>query len=1155
MKHAFLVVALVGGLLSAFSFAQRDTGEIAGTVTDPSGAVVQNAQVVLKNSGTGLERTTATSDSGFYVISALPPGNYDLTVSTPGFARYKQPLVVTIGSRLTADVRLVVSSTSQAVTVEAAGGAVEVNTQDAQISSVVNPTEMVDLPSLTRNPYDFVNLTGALGSDPNGSTGGRGVGFSMNGQRSASTDITLDGAENVDTFSASVGQNIPLDSVQEYRVLTSGFNANYGRASGGMVNLETKSGTNNFHGSLYEYNRTSTFASNTFAEDVNNAAYRAGVAGLTFQPHDFFVRNQFGYSVGGPIKKNKLFFFSNTEWTRIRSSGSITDVVPTPAFLASSAPATQAFFTSFGALRSGAVLGAPVIPGGWTGNGSCGPTCAPLQQVTYVGPTNAGAGNPQNTYSSMNRIDFNISNTTTLSGRYAVEKDNLFPGVISTSAYSGYDTGETDLNQNILITLTHSFTSNFLSSTKFSYNRLNDLQPLSSVGAHPTLYLNQANVASIDSTTGYPITFPGYLPESPGSGIPFGGPQNQYQIYEDLTWTHGRHSVQFGGGFIQIRDNRTFGAYENAVEVVAKNGTDEATALATLQQGTMYQFLGAVNPEGKYPCVRDYSTGNLIQTANCQVTLPVGPPKFERANRYNDANFYLQDTWKVTPRLTFTPGLRWEYYGVQHSNGALDSNFYMPSGALTPENVVNGSVQLASQSRTGGLWEKHPHDFAPRLGLAWDPKGDGKMSVRAGYGIAFERNFGNVTYNVIQNPPNYAVLDIIQPGTPITTEPAGPLAGTGTAYLPPVSLRAPIQTMPTSFSQFYNASVERQMMQGALLSLEYSGSRGDHLYSIYNMNMDGYGEAILGLPPTAYNEPVGQPLNPQYGAINQRGANGDSYYNALNLRFEVSRFASRGMQLEANYTYAHSIDDLSSTFSESYNNFNLGYLNPWDPGEDRGNSDFDIRHRFVLGGVYAPKLLEFRGHSHLFQTLLGGWEFAPIFTVRSGSPFTLYDCTNGFFACPNVVPAAGLSRTGHAVPNAEFANGVDSYNYLYIPPAAANPYTDPILGRSDLPTCSSKGCTIPIGMQRNSWYSPAYWMWDQGIYKNFKVGERYNFQLRGEFYNITNHKNMYVVPGNADIAELPGGYVLGIKGSPGGNGGPGPLDERRNLQLALRFQF
>jgi len=1136
-------------LFSVFAVGQIDTGQIAGTITDPSGAVITNAKITLHNRNTGLERTATTSGSGAYVVTSLPPGPYELTVSAPGFAQYKQPVDISVGGRLTTDAKLALSTTSQTVVVEAAVGAVELNTQDAQISSVITPQQVMTLPSLTRDPYDYVALSGNVGSDPN--TVARGAGVNLNGQRSASTDITIDGAENVDTFSATVGQNIPLDSVLEFRVVTSGFNANYGRATAGMVNLETKSGTNSFHGSLYEYNRTSNFASNTYYEDATDAYNRAN--GLAPVPHDQFVRNQFGYSIGGPVMKNKLFFFSNTEWTRVRSNGLQSNIIATPAFLASAAPNTQAFFSQFGTLRSGAILGQPIIPSGWTGNAACGPTCAPLQEVGYKVPADDGAGSPQNTYSSMNRVDFNLSSTTTLSGRYAVQKNNYFPGTVSYSPYSGYDTGETDFNQNILITLTHSFTQNFLSATKLSYNRLNDLQPLSATGAHPTLYLNQANVASVDSTTGLSIALPGYLPFTPGSGIPFGGPQNQYQIYEDLTWIHGKHNVQFGGGFIQIRDNRAFGAYENAVEVASANGTDEATALADVQAGNAFQFLGAVYPQGKFPCVRDFSTGALVQTPACTVNLPVGPPSFVRENYFNDGNFYVQDTWKILPRLTITAGLRWEYYGVQHnSDPNLESNFFLGTGSNLAEQYATGSVKLTPNSPVGGLYAKKTHNFAPRLGLAWDVTGTGKTVVRTGYGIAYERDFGNVTYNVIQNPPNYAVIAIVGT-TPITTSNAGPLAGTGTKALPPVSLRAPVQTIPVAYASFWNASMDHQVLQNTLLSVQYSGSRGIHQYSIYNMNLNGYGEAVLHLPATAYNEPVGQTLNPQYGAINVRGANGDSYYNALNVRFQVNRFASQGLQLQTNYTWSHTIDDLSSTFSESYNNFNLGYLNPWNPGESRGNADFDIRHRFVVGGVYAPKYLEFSNRSKMFQTLLGGWEFAPIFTVRTGTPFTIYDCTNAFFLCPDVVPAAGLNRTGTAVPN----GGIDSYNYIAIPKAAANPYVDPILGRSDLPTCTGvgTGCTLPIGYQRNSFYSPGFWNLDMGIYKDFKFRERYMFQLRGEFYNITNHKNMYIVPGNADIAELPGGSVLAIKGSPGANAGPGPLDERRNVQLALRFQF
>jgi hypothetical protein len=856
-------------------------------------------------------------------------------------------------------------------------------------------------------------------------------------------------------------------------------------------------------------------------------------------PQDHFTRNQFGYSIGGPVIKDKLFFFSNTEWTRIRSSGLQQAVVVTPSFLASSSAATQNFFNSFGKLKSNAILGQLITPNGWTGP-------APLQQVSYAVPSDAGAGNPENGYQTFNRLDWVVSDKTSISGHYALFSDNIFPGTNANSPYAGYDTGSTDYNQNVLINVNHIFGPTFVSSTKLAFNRLNNLQPLGTAPVGPTLYLNQANVASRDAS-GLPIALPGYLPFSPGNSIPFGGPQNLYQVSEDLTWTRGSHNLQFGGSFIQTRDNRVFGAYENAVEQIAKSGTPEADALLALQAGNVYQFQGAIYPQGKFPCVGG------VATPQCTVTLPVSAPSFVRNNAYNDGNWYLQDTWKATQRLTVSLGLRWEYYGVQHnSNPNLESNFFLGSGSNFFQQVQNGSVLTTPNSPVGGLYKQHFKNYAPRVGVAWDPFGDGKTSVRAGYGMGYERNFNNVLYNVIQNPPNYAVISVISgkdvPAFSVTTSNAGPLAGTGSKALPPVSLRALDQNMPTAYSSFYNASVERQVIGDTLVSIEYSGSRGIHQYSIANYNGLGYGTAYLG------NSTFSR-FNPQYSNINSRAANGDSYYNAMNVRLESNRFQKDGLQLTANYTWAHAIDNLSSTFSQSGNNFNLGYLNPFNPGLDRGNADYDVRHRIVIAGVWEPKWLRFSNSSPWVKTYLGGWQFAPIFTARTGTPFTIYDCTNALTACPRIVNAPGLKFSGTPVAN----GGVDSYDYITLPAASANPYvnTNPILSNalsfspSDLPTCTASGCTQNAGLGRNSWRSPGNYTFDLGVHKNFKFGERYTVQLRGEFYNILNHHNFYVVPGNADIAEV--SAIQAIKGSPGGS--PSATDERRNIQLALRLDF
>ncbi|MBW4027634.1 TonB-dependent receptor [Acidipila rosea] len=1132
------VIAL-GGVVTMTpqtALAQAEAGTVSGTVLDQSGAAVPGANITLTKTDTGLVRQSVSSGSGAFQFPSLVPGPYELKVTSTGFNTYDQKLVVTVGAHVNVETKLSVSNQQTTVQVSELDTASGVNTTDQQISETITPREMQSLPSLTRNPYDFVTLSGNISADPNGSTGPNGVGVAIDGMRSASTGILLDGVENVDTFGASVGQNIPLDSVQEFSIVTNGFMAEYGRASGGIVNVVTKSGTNDFHGSLYEYNRISALAANTYNESATNVYNLAN--GLPRLPHDRFTRNQFGYSVGGPIKHDKLFFFSNTEWTRIASAGLQQAVVPTAAFIASSAPATQSFFNQYGKLAPNAVVGQPVNVKGFDG-----PT--PLQEVNFSVPSNAGAGDPQGTYSILNRIDYNISDRTLLYGRYGLFNQDAPAGTNAFSPYAGYNTGYNNYDQNLLISLTHTFGPSLVSESRLAYNRLNNSQPLGTAPVGPTLYLNQANTASVDGGTGRNIAMPGYLPYSPGNALPFGGPQNVYQFSQDLSWTVKQHSFRFGGEFIQIRDNRVFGAYENSVEQVAKSGTAEGTSLAALQAGMIYSFSGAINPQGKFPCPTN-EQGVTQVSPGCSVTLPVSAPSFTRENTFNDGAAYAQDSWKATPTLTINLGLRWEYYGVQHnSNPNIESNFFLGTGSNLFDQIRNGQVLLTPQSPTHGLYAQQFHNFGPRLGFAWDVKGDGKWSVRGGYGIAYERDFGNVTYNVIQNPPDYAVISLVAgvdvPTLPVYSDNAGPLAGSGTKALPKVSLRAPQQNIPTAYAHMYNLSVEHEVAQSTTVGIEYTGSRGIHQYSIANYNILGGGN-VYEHDTNPYNR-----LNYQYSGINVREANGDSYYNALNIRLNSTRFASEGIQAIANYTLAHSMDNLSSTFSQSGNNFNLGYLNPFNPGLDHGNSDFDIRHRITIGGTWEPKWLNFHGRSEVLQSLAGGWQFAPIFHAQTGTPFTIYDCTNGLNACPRIVDAPGLKFHGTAV----HQGGINQFTYINIPQASANPYVDPILGASDLADCTGGGCVQNPGLGRNSWWSPANYNLDLGLYKNFKIHERYTAQFRGEFYNALNHHNLYIVPGNADYAEV--SAIQAVKGAPGGS--PGPSDERRQVQLALRLEF
>src|SRR5581483_5486803 len=380
-------------LMSVYTFGQRETGTITGTVTDPSGAVVAGANVTAKSVATGAVRTVTSNNSGDYTISGLMPGQYDVTIEAPNFGKFTERASVTVGSTVEVSPKLKVAATGTSVEVSAAAEAVEVNTINQQLSEAVTAKEVAELPTLTRNPYDLAQTAGNVSNtDPSL----RGAGVSINGQRAASTDILLDGSENVDLFTAAVGQNVPLDSVQEFSIVTSDFTAEYGRAGGGIINVATKSGTNSFHGTAYEFNRVSALAANTYE---NTSARAFAQAQGTCDPNlpetdpnscraigkkGVFTRNQFGYSIGGPVIKNKLFFFQSTEWTRIRSSETLTRLVPSQALIAASDPATQGFFAGVpSALRPGATLGPGIdaLTMAQTFWSNCDPT-----DPSYAGP-------------------------------------------------------------------------------------------------------------------------------------------------------------------------------------------------------------------------------------------------------------------------------------------------------------------------------------------------------------------------------------------------------------------------------------------------------------------------------------------------------------------------------------------------------------------------------------------------------------------------------------------------------------------------------------------------------------------------------------------------------------------------------------------------
>jgi hypothetical protein len=1137
-KRLFVFVSVATlvavALLVPSALAQTETGQISGTVTDASGSAIAGANVQVKSPNTGFIRETDTTSNGYYSFH-VKPDVYDVTVQANGFQKLVQRVTVEVSSIREVSVQLTVGSKSETIEVTGTTETVAVNTESQTLSETITSREIEMLPtSPTRNPYALVGISGNVAEDM---TSGRGAGFAINGQRSASTDILLDGAENVDTFTATVGQTVPLDSVQEFSVLTNNFTAEYGRASGGVVNLVTKSGSNSFHGSAYEYNRVSALSANTLQNDSTDI------------PKGVFTRNDFGFSVGGPAIKNKLFFFNNTEWIRVRSSSPFNATIIDPVSVASLAPASQAFFGAYGALASGV----QTLASGPCASVANSPIC---DAVVFNVPSDAGGGSPQNTTEEVARVDWNISDRTTFFARYASFKELDFPGTVNASPYAGYNTGQTNYDQNYSFNLSHVFTPRLVNTAKATFNRLNGpVQPLSTAPVGPTLYTSNSLPSVTVGGISNPLIFPGYSEFTPGNAIPFGGPQNLYQFYDDVSWTLGKHQIKVGGQFVQLRDNRVFGAFQNPVELL---GTNLSSGITNLVNGEIFQFQGAVFPQGKFPCPKD-ANGVVQVSPDCTLTLPVGPPAFNRNYHYNDGAVYGQDSFKVTHHLTLNAGLRWEYYGVQHNaNPSLDSNFVFGSGSTVFDQIRNGSVQLAKDG--GVFWKPQYHNFGPRVGFAWDVFGNGKTSLRGGYAISYERNFGNVTFNTIQNPPNYAVISLQSfadvPGAlPVFTDTAGPLAGSGTKPLPAVSQRAINQNLKSAYAESWNLSVDRQVGKG-VFSVSYAGSNGIHLYDISNINTAGYGSVILGDVRAANR------LNYTYSNMNFRSDNGLSRYDAMNVKYAVNNLANRGLTLTANYTYSHSLDNLSSTFSDGYPSFyHLGYLDAFNPRLDYGNSDFDIRHRLSLAASWEVPWMKNSSHA-LARTVLGGWGLGTILSIRSGSPFTIYDCSNfNGTSCPNYAPGVAIPRTGSAA-----SAGTNLFNYIALPAPSATDIANGYLvlngGNSlGVPNCTGLdhvGCTYTTDgsayPDRNQFFGPGYWNLDTSFYKNFKLSERFGLQFRGEFYNIFNHHNQYITNGNLDISSLSTPFIQTEKGGPSGTAGTS-TDERRNIQLALRLTF
>jgi outer membrane receptor protein involved in Fe transport len=1214
-----LALAVLLALFSSLVFGQAEQGTIAGIVKDSMGAVVADAKVIVKNTATNAVRNSTTNSAGQYTVPDLTPSNYEIVISKPGFQTYKVRTEVTVGGHLAIDAELKVGS--EVETVEVVANAVAaVNTETQELQQLIDVQQVATLPSLTRNVYDFVNLAGNVsnGDSTTATTQGgggqeltnRGVGFNINGQRQTGTEILLDGAENVAIFGYTVGNNIPIDGVQEYSIITNNFSPEFGRAAGGVVNVTTKVGTNNWHGSAWEFNRLSAYTANTF----NNVAQDL--------PKGTYTRNVFGFQGGGPLIKNKLFISESTEWTRVRSNSIQTAEIFDPSFISLLPANAQAYFNSFGSttLKSAGVAS---TWGQWltagtggtcyftTPAGACftplvnNTTAIPLSQpvldtVNYAVPFNAGGGVPQNNYTLEGRLDYTLSDKTQMFFRAAREHADFFQGSDVYSAYPQYDLGTLNVNQSYLYSINHQFSSTLVDSTKLSFTRYDDGTTYNSAYQNVPLLMF---VAPYDAVTGQLINMPGLSNQSaPGlGGLPATGPQNTTQFMHDVSWSKGGHNMKFGGQFTYIQMNYSYGAYGQAVEELGGSGQASMEDLVNAGGNPLGSILSGSSgfaarvAANALPCPVN-AWGEFIGTTasgtnNCPtssiVTPPLSSPSFGRSYRYNDWALYAQDSYRLRPRLTVNYGLRWEHYGVQHNNNqSLDSNFYFGSGSGLFEQVADGQVYQTQKSPVGGFWKPSWGTLAPRVGFAYDVFGDSKTSLRGGFGISYERNFGNVTYNASFNPPASAVIQSScttmssDCPTVVTNANLGNLGlpTTPASPLPPVELRFLDPSIHTAQTQFWSLDVQRQVARSTIVDVGYSGAHGVHLYDLNNVNNVGMAQHFMGAPLITTPDPVtGAPCpyvnmatqaaecltrpNQQYTNINERGSGGTSSYNAFNFRFQTQNLHNTGLNLVANYTWAHSIDDESSTFSDSIQGGSglgygsLGYTSVVDPKLDWGASDFDVRQRLVVSPIWdLPWYKSQRG----LGEALGGWSLVGMFTARTGVPFNMYDLTNEefYYNMPRLTPATPISNyrvssnpgpilgsSGAPLPN--------QYGLYTMPIPASSAPLDSALGISDYGP-------FPANMTgRNAFRGPGAWSFDSAVNKNFRLTERFGLVFRAEGFNIFNHHNMYTNTTSLYYSGPPYSpfEVPGMKGGLGSFAMGGNNDERRFGQFSLRFTF
>ena len=1037
-------------LLSAFQGGPNAT--LIGRVTDVIGATMADVEVQAINVETGLRFLAHTNEEGLYNIRNLSPGLYRLILQKHGFSSVIKPGVeLRVQDIFALNFEMRIGSEAESVTEDE--GAPLLQAETATVGQTIDRRMVAELPTLTRNPHDFVGLSAGAVAVPN-RTGG-GVGFAINGRRSESANFLLDGSDsNTNPATTRPGQIIPYDAVREYRVLTNSVTAEYGRNAGFISNLVTRSGSNELHGSLYDFVRNSALAANSF----ENNAYR--------RQRPVFNRHDAGGSLGGPIVTDKVFFFGAAESILVRSWGLATFRVPTPELIAISSPATKAIFSKYPLppdLRRGGG-GLAVTP---FGGGS--PVTVPMvATVSRKSPRDTGAGPPQNTIVGLARVDYAVNEQTMLTARYALQHGNEFAP--ATQAYSPeLDQPVLTRNHHGTLNVTHTWSGSVLTESRLSFSRLSTGRPETGSDA----YLQQG-------WTSFDYSLPTAMPRT-------GGSRNSYQLHQLVSWVRRNHDLKFGGQMINYRDSiideqrfpnlAFFPLGNNPFTQSFVNGTYPIV-------GLWLDFLG--------------ESSSLLNQFEGHVNTP--NPSWHL--RYNDAAWFAQDTWKVSRRLTLTPGLRWEYFGVQHGIGqekTRDVNFYLGGGDSYYERFANG--KLLRTMDAPGDYRNHftrpdRKNFGPRLGLALDLTGNGTTILRAGGGIFFDSALGRV-------PPTVLARAVFS-NVPFTQEAL--VTGGSLEFFPALNRTLPFvervdPDLRTAYASAWNASIERELGGNVVLSASYIGSAGSNLELSVLENGSDSGR-YLGRPSERILD------NFNY-FLTVKGLAHASYHS-LQLKAESRQIRPLGLQFGANYTWGHSIDNASDRgLPLERDRFGLGVLlYPTNLRLDRGNSTFDQTHRFVTHLIW--EVPEVHTRSALLTYLTGGWQVSGILSFQTGLPFALRDGgpEDDEWGLTRPRVTGGLPHV--LKPNEMIRDPKLPNRFVYL---QTNDSRD-ISSWQCIPNAAPFGCIDSIYdppdnlLARNFYRRPGTHFEDFALAKKVPVRENVQLQFRAEFYNLFNHANL-----------------------------------------------